>query len=67
MNAGTLAIHPQIFFKNSKPTSVLLNIQDYKKMLRRIEDFQDIRELERLRKKKLTFRPFKDIRKELGV
>ncbi len=67
MSSKILALNPQFVFKNNKPTAVLLDIRNYEKILERLEDFQDIRELEQLRKKKLTFRPFADLRKELGV
>lgn len=67
MSTKTLAINPKVFFSRNKPSAVLLDIKDYKKILERLEDLRDIRELEKIKKQKLTFKPLEEFLKELGV
>ena len=47
---------PEIVYRNGRPAAVILDIKAYRDMLDRLEDREDIRELDRMRKRKLKFR-----------
>ncbi len=51
---------PQIVLKNGKPDSVIISIKTYEDMLERLEDREDLEELNRMRKKPLKFRKLDD-------
>jgi len=51
---------PEIVTKKGKPVSVILPIKQYKEMLERLEDAEDVAYLKRARSKTLSFRPFED-------
>ncbi len=53
-----ISTKPQVILKNGKPDAVIINIKDYHKMLDRLEDKEDLAELERMRKGRLKFRKF---------
>lgn len=46
--------------KNGKPNAVIIDIKDYQKLLERLEDKEDIADLEKMRKGSLHFRKFYD-------
>ncbi|MGH9874003.1 MAG: type II toxin-antitoxin system Phd/YefM family antitoxin [Pyrinomonadaceae bacterium] len=49
---------PEIVLRNGKPVSVILPIKDYKELLERDEDAEDVAWLKRTRRnKKLHYRP----------
>lgn len=49
---------PKIVYDHGKPSLVILNINDYQNLLERAEDMEDLKEINRLQKQKLHFRPF---------
>lgn len=49
---------PKIVYDDGKPSLVILNIADYQYLLERAEDTEDLKEINRLRKQKSSFRPF---------
>jgi prevent-host-death family protein len=51
---------PEIVTRNGKPVSVIISIKDYKELLERAEDVEDIAWLKRARSKKLSYRPLED-------
>lgn len=55
---------PEIVLKNGKPTAVILDIDTYKEILERLEDIEDLKMLEDMRKKPLKFRRLDDFMKE---
>ncbi len=60
---------PEIILREGKPAAVILDIDEYRGMLERLEDVEDLRMLKRMRKKPLKFRKLEDFLKEyhLGV
>ena len=48
---------PEIVLRNGKPAAVILDIDQYEEMLERIEDTADLKRLQRMRKRKRTFKP----------
>jgi prevent-host-death family protein len=51
---------PEIVTRNGKPVSVIISIKDYKELLERAEDAEDIAWLKLARRKKLSYRPLED-------
>jgi prevent-host-death family protein len=51
---------PEVVTRNGKPVSVIIPIKDYKELLERAEDAEDIAWLKRARSKKLHYRPLED-------
>ncbi len=60
MSSKTKRKRPEIVLRNGKPAAVILDISDYRKILERLEDAEDLKELETLRKRPLKFRNFDD-------
>jgi hypothetical protein len=54
-------VEPEIVTKNGKPISVILPIEDYQKILERLEDAEHVAWLKRARRKKLHFRPLEEV------
>jgi PHD/YefM family antitoxin component YafN of YafNO toxin-antitoxin module len=46
--------------KNGRPDAVIIDIEDYRKLLERLEDKEDIEDLEKMRTGSLRFRKFDD-------
>ena len=55
---------PGIILKGGKPTAVILDIDEYREMLERLEDVEDLKMLEGMRKRPLKFRSLEDFLKE---
>jgi len=55
---------PELILKEGKPTAVILDIDEYQEMLERLEDVEDLRMLEEIRKKPLKFKRLEDFLKE---
>jgi PHD/YefM family antitoxin component YafN of YafNO toxin-antitoxin module len=55
---------PEIVLKEGKPAAVILDIDEYRKMLERLEDLEDLNVLKEMRKKPLKFRRLEDFLKE---
>ena len=64
MKAATKKKNPEIVLKNGRPAAVILDIDNYKEMLKQLEDMEDLRTLEDMRKKPLKFRKLDDFLKE---
>ncbi len=61
--------NPSIVLKDGEPTAVILDINEYRELLERLEDDEDLRILEKMRKKALTFRKLEDflVEKKMNV
>jgi len=55
---------PDIVFWEGKLAAVILGIDEYQEMLERLEDVEDLRMLEAMRRKPLKFRRLEDFLKE---
>jgi len=55
---------PEIVFRQGKPTAVILDIEEYRELLERLEDAEDLKVLAAMRKKPLKFRKMEDFLKE---
>lgn len=58
--ARKLKMKPQVIMKNGEPEAVIINIKDYRRLLERLEDKEDIADLEKIRKGVLRVRKFSD-------
>ena len=47
---------PEIVLREGKPVAVILDIDEYKGMLERLEDAEDLKQLEAMRKRPLKFK-----------
>ncbi len=56
--------NPEIVLRNGKPAAVILDIDEYREMLERLEDVEDLKALEEMRKKPLQFKPLDQFLKE---
>jgi PHD/YefM family antitoxin component YafN of YafNO toxin-antitoxin module len=55
---------PEVVLREGKPAAVILEIGEYRKMLERLEDIEDLRMLTEMRKRPLKFRKLEDFLKE---
>jgi DNA-binding HxlR family transcriptional regulator len=47
---------PEIVLRDGKPVAVILDIDEYQEMLERLEDSEDLKILEEMRKRPLKFK-----------
>ena len=64
MRGKTKKKAPEIVLREGKPAAVILDIDKYQEMLERLEDVEDLKMLEEMRKKPLKFRRLEDFLKE---
>jgi PHD/YefM family antitoxin component YafN of YafNO toxin-antitoxin module len=64
MRSKTKRKTPEVVFREGRPAAVILDIADYKRMLERLEDMEDLRTLESMRKRPLKFRSLDDFLRE---
>lgn len=64
MGSKTKKKKPEIVLRNGKPAAVILDISDYRRILERLEDAEDLKELETMRKRPLKFRGLDDFLKQ---
>jgi PHD/YefM family antitoxin component YafN of YafNO toxin-antitoxin module len=55
---------PEIVLREGKPSAVILDIDEYREMLERLEDFEDLNMLKEIRKRPLKLRKLDDFLKE---
>ncbi len=55
---------PVIVLKEGKPSAVILDIDEYRQMLERLEDLEDLNLLKEMRKRPFKFRKLEDFLKE---
>jgi hypothetical protein len=55
---------PEIVMRGGKPTAVILGIDEYRELLERAEDAEDLKMLTEMRKRPLKFRKFEDFLKD---
>lgn len=57
---------PEIILRDGKPAAVILDIDQYRELLERLEGVEDLKVLERMRKKPLSFKRLEDFLSEQG-
>ena len=64
MRARKKRTEPEIVMRGGKPAAVILDIEEYRSLLERLEDAEDLRTLNAMRKRPLKFRKLEDFLKE---
>jgi PHD/YefM family antitoxin component YafN of YafNO toxin-antitoxin module len=64
MKGKTTRKVPEIVLKKGKPSAVILDIDEYREMLERLEDLEHLNMLKEMRKRPLKFRKLEDFLKE---
>lgn len=64
MRARKKKTEPEIVMRGGKPAAVILDIEEYRSLLERLEDAEDLRMLNAMRKRPLKFRKLEDFLKE---
>ena len=57
----------EIVFRDGKPVAVILNIEEYQGILEQLEDIEDLKVLEEMRKKPLKFRRLEEFLKVMRI
>ena len=57
---------PEIVTKKGKPVSVILPIKQYRELMERLEDADDVAWLKKARRKKLHYRRLEDVLADLA-
>ncbi len=55
---------PEIILRNGEPVAVIIDIDQYREILERLEDLEDLRLLEEIRQKPLKLRKLSDFLEE---
>ena len=55
---------PEIVLREGKPSAVILDIDEYRQMLERLEELEDLNVLKEMWKRPLKFRTIEDFLKE---
>ena len=55
---------PQVVLREGKPAAVILDIDEYREMLERLEDVEDLKALDQMRRRPLKFRRLEDVLRE---
>jgi len=58
--AKILKTKPQLVMKDGKPNAIIIDLKDYRELLERLEDKEDIVDLEKMRHAGLNVRKFSD-------
>lgn len=64
MKGKTRKKPPEIVLRAGKPAAVILDIDEYRELLERLQDAEDLRMLSEMRNKPLKFRSLNDFLKE---
>lgn len=67
MKGKTKRKSPEIVVRDHKPVAVIIDIDEYKEMLERLEDSEDLRMLQDMRKKPLQFRKLDDFLRQYNA
>lgn len=64
MRTAVRKYQPEIVLHNGRPKAVIIDIEEYKRMLEELEDASDLKMLARIRKSGTRFRRFEDFLRE---
>ena len=56
--------NPEIILRDGKPTAVIIDMDEYQEMLERLEDAEDLRVLDEMRRQPLKFKKLEDFLNE---
>lgn len=52
--------NPEVIYRNNKPVSVIIDLEEYKNILERLDDIEDIAFINEIKNKQLKFRKLDD-------
>ena len=55
---------PRVIVEGGEPTAVILDIEEYRELLARLEDHEDLRRLDEIRREGTRYRPLSEYRSE---
>lgn len=55
---------PELVLRDGRPAAIILDINEYQELLERLEDAEDLKMLEEMRKKPLKFKKLEDFLRE---
>jgi len=55
---------PEIVMRGGKPAAIILDIDEYRELLERVEDADDLKMLKQMRKRPLKLRKLEDVLKD---
>ena len=64
MTGKTQRRDPEVILRHGRPAAVILDIEEYQKILERLEDVEDIESLEKMKRRPLKFRKLEDFLKD---
>ena len=64
MKARTKGRTPEIVFRDGQAKAVIIDIEEYRALLERLEDLEDLKTLEEMRRRPLRFRKLEDFLEE---
>lgn len=53
---GKRAKEPRVVIEDGEPTAVILDIQEYRELLEKVQDLEDLKRLDQIRKKGPKYR-----------
>jgi PHD/YefM family antitoxin component YafN of YafNO toxin-antitoxin module len=59
--------NPELIYRNNKPVSVIIDLEEYKKILERLEDIEDLKFINKIKNKPLKFRKLDDFLAEYNT
>ena len=63
MARKTQAKAKEVIYRDGKPSAVIIDLEEYREMLERLEEIDDLKAVEEI-KKPMQFRPFDEFMKE---
>ncbi|MCX5813363.1 MAG: type II toxin-antitoxin system prevent-host-death family antitoxin [Proteobacteria bacterium] len=60
MTKSILKTKPQVVMKDGRPSAVIIDINDYRELLEKLEDKEDLADLEKIRVGGMKIRKFED-------
>ncbi len=59
-NKKRLRQNREVIYRNNKPVSVIIDIEEYNELLERLEDIEDLKFIKELRNRHLSFKKLND-------
>ncbi len=60
MAKSIMKVKPQVIMKDGRPSAVIIEINDYRELLEKLEDKEDLADLKKIRMGGMQVRKFKD-------
>ncbi len=57
----------EVIYRDGKPSAVIIDLEEYREMLERLEEIDDLKAIEEMKKAPLQFRPLDEFLKEFSA